>query len=210
LSEAIDDVGAAILAGGLSRRMGDNKALLRLEEGGSTIIEVAVARLAEAGLPPPTVITNSPKDYSFLGLECVPDDIKGAGALGGLLTALSHTQHERVLVVACDMPELNVGLLRYMLAEQGEYDAIVPKWHDGGQVRVEPLHAIYSTTCLETIRKQIERGELKMGNFLEEINVRYLAEDEMRLYDPELRSFVNVNTPQEWLQVKKRGGGDEP
>src|SRR6516225_9729854 len=164
MSETIKNAGAAILAGGLSRRMGGNQALLRLEEGGPTISEMVVARLTQAGLPAPIVITNNPAEYSFLGLECMPDDIRGAGALGGLLTVLSHSEHERVLVVACDMPELNVELLRYMPAQQGDHDAVVPRWDDGGETRVEPLHAIYSTNCIEVIRRQIERGELKVSN----------------------------------------------
>jgi len=209
MSETITSVGAAILAGGLSRRMGRNKALLSLEEGGPTIIEGVVARLAAAGLHHPIVVTNSPEEYNFLGLECVSDDILGAGALGGLLTALSHSEHERVLVVECDMPELNVELLRYMLAQQGDHDAIVPEWNDGGRSRVEPLHAVYSTRCVEVIRKQIEVGRLKMSNFLDEIKVRYLTEGEMRRYDPELRSFANVNTPQEWQQMAQRAGRSE-
>ena len=82
-----EPVGAAILAGGQSRRMGANKALMRLDEGGPTVIEMVVARLGEAGLHDPLLVTNSPEEYLFLGLESVRDDIEGAGALGGILTA---------------------------------------------------------------------------------------------------------------------------
>src|SRR6266511_914784 len=83
--------GAAILAGGRSTRMGTNKALLRIEPGGPTLIELVVARLIEAGIPPTLLVTSPatlmPDEYAFLGLPTAPDDIPGAGALGGILTA---------------------------------------------------------------------------------------------------------------------------
>src|SRR5438874_9473550 len=103
-----EQVGAAILAGGQSKRMGANKALMRLKEGGPTVIEMVVARLAEAGLRAPMLVTNNPEEYRFLGLESVRDDIEGAGALGGILTALRHSISNKVFVVACDMPLLSV------------------------------------------------------------------------------------------------------
>jgi molybdopterin-guanine dinucleotide biosynthesis protein A len=203
MQEGKGAIGAAILAGGLSSRMGGNKALLRLGSGGPTIIETVVTRLAQAGLHKPLLVANRPEEYDFLGLERMPDDIAGAGALGGILTALNHSRQSRVFVVACDMPLLNVALLKHMLAIRGDYDALVPRWHDAEQVRVEPLHAIYSTGCAPTIRKQIERGRLKVSAFLDEINVAFLDEDELRRYDPDLRSFSNINTPDEWEAMRE-------
>jgi molybdopterin-guanine dinucleotide biosynthesis protein A len=197
------DIRAAILAGGASRRMGTNKALLRLQRDGPCLIEMVVARLAEAGLSAPMLVTNSPHEYAFLGLESVPDDIEGAGTLGGVLTALNHAQTGRVLVVACDMPWLDPDLLRYMLSRPGQYDALVPKWSDHGQTRVEPLHAIYSQSSIAPIEQQIKSGNLKASALLHHINVSYLTEAEIREYDPQMKSFFNVNTPQQWQQAKK-------
>jgi molybdopterin-guanine dinucleotide biosynthesis protein A len=199
-------VGAAILAGGQSRRMGINKALMRLDEGGPTVIEMVVARLAEPGLVAPILVTNSPEEYRFLGLESVRDDIEGVGALGGILTALRHSTCSKVFVVACDMPLLSVRLINHMLSVAGEYDALVPRWNEGKQVRVEPLHAIYSILCAEAADKRIREGRLKVSNFLGEIKVTYLDENEMRRYDPRLRSFCNVNTPEEWESLKREAG----
>ena len=106
-----------------------------------------------------------------------------------------------VLVVACDMPLLNVRFIRHMLSVAGEYDALVPRWGSGKEVRVEPLHAIYSAGCADVAEKRIRRGELKISNFLDEINVSYLDESVIRRYDPGLRSFYNVNTPEEWQRL---------
>ncbi len=186
--------------------MGANKALMRLNEGGPTVIEMVVARLAEAGLVTPMLVTNSPEEYRFLGLESVRDDIEGAGALGGILTALRHSASRRVFVVACDMPLLSVRLIEHILSVAGDYDALVPRWSEGNRVRVEPLHAIYSVSCAEVAERQIREGRLKVSNFLNEINVTYLEEGEIRRYDPGLRSFYNVNTPEEWERLKREVG----
>ena len=183
--------------------MGANKALIRLDEGGPTIVETVVARLTEAGFAPPLLVTNTPEEYAFLGLKCVPDDIQGVGALGGILTALNHSASSRVLIVACDMPLLNVPLLQYMASIPGDFDTLVPRWNDNGQARVEPLHAIYARRCAPIIEKQITEGNLKVTNLFDRINVAYLNEDTIKLYDPLLKSFVNLNTP---LDLKNRGG----
>jgi molybdopterin-guanine dinucleotide biosynthesis protein A len=203
-----DKVEVAILAGGQSRRMGTNKALMRLDEGGPTVIETVVARLREAGLRAPLLVTNNPEEYSFMGLESVRDDIEGAGALGGLGTALRHSRGSRVLVVACDMPLLSVRLIKHMRSVAGQYEALVPRWNEGKQVRVEPLHAIYSVGCAEAAERQIREGRLKVSSFLDGINVTYLDELEIRRYDPELRSFYNVNTPEGWGRLKREVGNE--
>jgi molybdenum cofactor guanylyltransferase len=180
--------------------MGPDKALLRARAGGPTTVEAVAARLREAGLPPSLLVTNTPDDYAFLSVPLATDDLPGAGALGGIYTALNRLRHERVLVVACDMPLLNPALLRYLAALPGDPDVIVPRWHDReGREQVEPLHAIYSRRCLEPLRRRIESGNLKAAGLLEEVEVRYVDEGELRQYDPELVSFRNINTPEEWV-----------
>jgi molybdopterin-guanine dinucleotide biosynthesis protein A len=203
-------VGAAILAGGHSTRMGTDKALLRAWPGGPAMIEMVAARLLEAGLPPALLVTNTPERYAFLGLRMVPDDLPGAGPLGGILTALVHSPLPRVLVVACDMPLLNPDLLRYMASLPDDADAIVPRHaglEDTAALRPEPLHAIYSRRCIEPIRRRLERrgGKIPLGSgsvvsLLGELNVKYVEEDELRAHDPYLLSFRNINTPQEWAE----------
>lgn len=192
-------LGVAVLAGGASSRMGTNKALLRARPGGPTMIETAVARLTEAGLAPHLLVTNSPGTVSFLNIPTAPDDTPGAGPLGGIYTALNHLACERILVVACDMPLLNPRLLRYMASLPAAADALVPRWTGAeGSPHIETLHAIYSRQCVEPIRRRIEAGKLMVRALLDELNVQYLDEAEMRRYDPGLVSFRNVNTPEEW------------
>lgn len=200
----IEQTGSAVLAGGRSSRMGTDKALMPLVAGGPLMIEVVVARLEEAGLDAPLLVTNNPDAYSFLGLATARDDLPGAGPLGGIFTALSRAQQGRVLVVACDMPLLSPPLLRYMAQLPDDSDAVIPRWRDDeGRERVEPLHAIYSRRCLGPLREQIEAGHLKAGDFASRIAARFLSGKEMRSYDPQLRSFLNVNTPEEWAAIRR-------
>jgi molybdopterin-guanine dinucleotide biosynthesis protein A len=195
-------VGAAILAGGESSRMGENKALLRLAPGGPTLVETVVARLGEAGNESPLLVAYSPADYAFLRLPIFPDSVQGKGALGGILTALQRSTQERVLVVGCDMPALNPALLRYMSRQPAGYDAYVPAWKSqSGERQVEPLHAVYGRSCIPEIEGRIREGRLKLSDLLDALNVLYLPEADMRKYDPDLRSFSNINTPEEWAAL---------
>jgi molybdopterin-guanine dinucleotide biosynthesis protein A len=200
-----DGLGVALLAGGASARMGTNKALLRAHPGSPTMIEGVVARLGEAGLAPHLLVTNTPSTFAFLGIPMQPDDIPGAGPLGGIYTALHHLPYERTLMVGCDMPLLNAGLLRYMAGLPPGADVLVPRWTGaGGSSNVETLHAIYSRRCIEPMRRRIEAGRLKVQALLDEVSVRYVEEAEMRRHDPELESFRNANTPGEWEWLRGR------
>src|SRR6476469_2588830 len=113
-SSALPTTGGVILAGGRSTRMGASKALLRIRPQDPTLIELVAARLKEAGLWPPLLVTNTPDEYAFLGLPTVSDEVPGAGPLGGILTGLIRSPGERIFVVGCDMPLLNPSLIKYM------------------------------------------------------------------------------------------------
>ncbi len=194
-------IGAAILVGGASSRMGSDKALLRLRPDGPTLIESVILRLRQAGFEPPLLVTNRPEAYAFLRLPMLPDEVPGAGPLGGVLAALCRSSYEYTLVTGCDMPLLNPALLRHMAARHTTADVLVPRWtNKDGRVQNETLHTIYSRSCIEPIRRRIAAGDLKMADLLLEINVEYLEEDELRLYDPELDGFRNINTPKEWAE----------
>jgi len=197
------DTRAAILAGGTSSRVGLNKALLRLREDGPTLIEIVVGKLWEAGFSAPLLLTNSPLEYSFLGLETAADEVPGAGPLAGIVAGLEHSRHERMLVVACDMPLLNPPLLRFMASLPGGYEAIVPRWRDAtGEARVEPLHAIYSKACVPHIRRRLASGDYRAHALFQDLSVRYVQNAEIRRFDPQFESFRNVNTLEDWEELR--------
>lgn len=182
--------------------MGGNKALLRVRPGGPTLIETVAARLAEAGLGPSLVVTNTPEEYTFLSLPMVSDEVPGAGPLGGILAGLAHSSTERVFVAGCDMPLLSPPLIRYMVSLPDDAGVIIPSWTSkDGRQQVETLHALYSRRCIEPIRRRIAAGRLKAADLLEDVSVRYVPEEELRRFDPDLNSFRNVNTPEEWQEL---------
>ena len=192
---------AAILAGGQSSRMGTNKAFVSLK--GRPLIEHVLDRLAQVPAIAETIlIANTPADYAHLELPTFVDRIPDKASLGGIYTALHHSQHPYTLVVACDMPLLNPRLLAHMAAlcasEQQPYDVIVPR-QDGYP---QALHAIYGKTCLPPIRADIEADRLKVIGFYDAVRVRYLDEPEYAELDPHGWSFINVNTPDDLARVR--------
>src|SRR5512135_2970118 len=146
-----------IQAGGESRRMGQNKALLPFH--GQPLIERVVKRL-KSSADELILTANQPELFQFLGLPIFPDLIPGKGSLGGLYTALSAAHFPLVAVVACDMPFINPALLvaEQNLLVQGSWDVAIPRSEEG----LEPLHAVYrKDACLTPIRRALEEGRLR-------------------------------------------------
>ncbi len=189
----------AIQAGGQSRRMGQDKALLPFL--GKPLITRIWERLKPIA-DEIIVTTNCPKAYQFLGLPLFPDLIPGRGALGGLLTALTSASQPLVIVVACDMPFISSALL---LAErdlllQTQADAVVP--HLG--VGSEPFHAVYRrAACLPAIQSAIESDKWRADAWFSQAKIVLMREEQIRQVDPQYLSFSNVNTPEELQQAER-------
>jgi len=185
----VPTIGTAILAGGQSRRMGADKSFILLD--GRPIFEHVLTCVRELELPT-LLVTNSPEKYTPYHLPMAADILPGQGSLGGLYTAIWSSATEFTLCVACDMPFLNGPLLRHLLDLCSiEWDVIVPRIRG----YPEAMHAIYGKGCLNPIRNNISQGNLKVSGFFDQVKVCYVEEDEIRRFDPALRSFINVNTP---------------
>jgi molybdenum cofactor guanylyltransferase len=182
-------VAGIVLAGGRSRRMGQDKALLRVG-GGPPLISLVVDRL-RALVGEVIVVTSDGARLGALPARIVPDVYADAGPLSGIYSGLLATDRERALVTACDMPFLSSRLLAYLLQVSGSHDVVLPRLVSGF---LEPLHAVYSQTCREVFRRQLDAGRYSAIGYLDQVKVRYVEEAELRRFDPELRSFFNVNT----------------
>ncbi len=192
-----DGITIAILAGGRSSRMGTDKSFAPLL--GKTLIQHVLARLTPLGAPI-ILITNRPDDYAPLGLPMFGDVIPDKGSLGGLYSAVTHSPTGHTLCVACDMPFLNPTLLEHLIGLRQGYDVIVPRINGFP----ETLHAVYHKTCLGPMREQIEQDRLKIVGFFGQVRVRFVEEAEVKRFDPDLRSFVNVNTPEELAEIQRQ------
>jgi molybdopterin-guanine dinucleotide biosynthesis protein A len=183
-----------VLAGGENRRMGKDKAFLKL--AGMPMIE-HVLRSLKAACRDIIIVTNSPQLYKAYGVSVVTDAFDGRGPLTGIYSGLRKSADEYNFVVACDMPFLNPRLLAYMGSLAGGYDIVVPKV-DG---MVEPLHAVYRKELLSVIEAQIMRYEQQIRVLFEKQRVRYVTAEEINRFDPARKSFKNLNTPQEYEEA---------
>ncbi|MBK8137205.1 MAG: molybdenum cofactor guanylyltransferase [Anaerolineae bacterium] len=184
----ISDVSIAILAGGQSRRMGTDKSFVTLN--GKTMIERVLDQVLALDLPV-VIVANQVERYSDFGLPVFPDVIEGKGSLGGLYTALFHSSTTYTVCVACDMPFLSPQLLTYLIQLRHEYDAVVPEVNR----RLQPLHAVYNRTCLKPLKTLIERNQLAIYGLYNFINTRVVPQSTLARLATDLRSFDNVNTP---------------
>jgi molybdopterin-guanine dinucleotide biosynthesis protein A len=188
----VGPISAVILAGGRSTRLGLNKAFLEIN--GQPLIERIVDRLAQM-CEEIIIVTNEVDEYEHLEAIVVPDVVPGKGALGGIYSGLQAASNPHSLIVACDMPFLNLTLLRYMQGFAEAYDVVIPRV---GQF-VEALHAIYSKRCLPHIERRVQAGELQITRFLSDVRVGYVEQEEIEIFDPDHLSFFNINS-QEDLQ----------
>jgi molybdopterin-guanine dinucleotide biosynthesis protein A len=177
--------------------MGQDKAFLKV--GGQTVIErvLAVVRPLTDDL---FIGTNAPEKYQPLAVRLVPDIYPDKAALGGIYTAIAAARHPYVLVVACDMPLLNQALLRYLIALAPTAAVVVPLVEPP---QPETTHAVYSKACLEPIERRLLANQLRITGFFADVSVRYVERAEIAQVDPQFSSFVNMNTPAEWEQVRK-------
>jgi molybdopterin-guanine dinucleotide biosynthesis protein A len=194
IDPSLRGITGVILAGGKSTRYGTNKAFAEVQ--GVRLIERTI-RVMGSVCPRLLLVTNTPAEYAYLQLPMVEDLIKGLGPLGGIYTGLEVIEDENGLFVACDMPFLREDLLRYLVTLRGDFDAVVPRidW------MVEPLHALYTKKCLPSLRKFIRSQELQILKFFQKIRVRYLEEEEIRKVDPDLKSFFNINRPEDLERI---------
>jgi len=181
-------VSAIILAGGNSSRLGRDKALVKIHNS-STIIHTIVEKLQV--ISDDVIIVTNGQKYANLGVKLTSDIYINSGPLAGLHSGLLVAKHSHSLVVACDMPFLNVKLLNYMVSQPLDYDALVPKIEGW----LEPLHAIYSRQCIGPIERMLKAHRFKMHDLLDTVVIQHLFKDTVKMFDPQYRSFLNINSP---------------
>jgi molybdopterin-guanine dinucleotide biosynthesis protein A len=196
-------VSVAILAGGLSRRMGKDKALLPL--AGRAVIEWVLDRVVTLS-DDVSLITNTPEKYRHLSYRIIEDVYPGKGSLGGIYTAIHAASYSYCLVVACDMPFLNTELLRYLVDSVPGFDVVVPRIEQFP----ETTHAVYGKRCLEPIRRRLLADQLKIIGFFDNVEVRYVEREDIARFDPTFRSFLNMNTPDDWERVRRMAEEESP
>jgi molybdopterin-guanine dinucleotide biosynthesis protein A len=184
----IRNISAAIMAGGRSRRMGRNKALL-LYEGKPLIAHVyeTLQTLFEDIF----LVTNDPSLFDYLPCAKISDRVPGKGPISGVDAALRHSRHPYVLVVGCDTPFLSPSLLKLLIGNAVEVDLVIPYGPKGP----EPLCAVYGKKCLPRIEESIRKGNFTLVELGKGLRTREVLLEEVATVDPDFRSFRNINTP---------------
>ena len=186
-----------ILSGGKNIRMGKNKAFIEIE--GTPIIQ-RIQTLFERLFDEIIIVTHQKELFSNLNANIYPDLIPNQGVLGGLYTGLFFSSFTFSFCVACDMPFLKDSVIKYLIKNIENSDVVVPKTKDG----LHPLHAIYSKNCLEPIKKIIDLKKYRIVDFYPMVKVKIIDEHEFFSLDPMRESFINVNTPEELVLIKKK------
>lgn len=186
------DVSCIILAGGKSSRLGRNKVIETI--GNRSLLERVVSCLT---FFKSEIIIVSAKDSSlpeltdYPRLRTVQDVYPGKGTIGGIYTGLVTSKTFYNLIVACDMPFLNLSLMQFMINQAEGYDVVIPRTKN--QI-LEPLHAVYSRNCISHLEFLIQQNRLSVLELYPMVKVKYIEEAEISQYDPAHTSFFNINT----------------
>jgi len=186
------DATCIILAGGKSVRLGRNKVVEKI--GAQSLLERVVSILQ--GLSCEIIVVAGadsvlPELKGVPDLKVVKDIYPGKGSQGGIYTGLVSSHNFHNLVIGCDMPFLNTDLIKYLFNIAYGFDVVVPRLSSD---IFEPLHAVYSQSCIVPLELLIKQDKLRILDLYEMVTVRYVTGGEIDRFDPERRSFFNINT----------------
>lgn len=187
---------AAILWGGKSSRMGQDKGFLPLHS--KPVIEAIIDKLSP--LSDELILVTHHSDYQNSKVtRIIADEIPELGPLEGLKMALQEAAHPKIFVAGCDAPFLSEALIRLMLAQSSLQGCVISE--AGGTIH--PFPGIYSKALLPQVRHSLEKNELKMTTFCDKVRAQILPEEKVRKVDPQLQSYINLNTPDDYYKALK-------
>ncbi|MGI6704183.1 MAG: molybdenum cofactor guanylyltransferase [Clostridia bacterium] len=198
---------AIILAGGKSKRMGFDKALMEI--CGQPIVGLIIKQLRKV-FDDIIVVTNNPDGFSGLDARITSDILRDSGPLGGIHAGLMHSKSQYAFLTACDMPIVSPEYAKYMteIAQEELPHAVISEkgsW-------IEPFHALYSRELTEDIERSVKRGIYKIFDVLKYKNVIRISENKVREYSPDLGVFTNLNhikDLEEFLSRMEVGGMED-
>lgn len=200
------DTSCIVLAGGKGLRLGHDKTLEII--GDRSLLQWVIFNLSSFNNDIIIVTTTQQSFLEFISypkLTIIADTFPGKGPLGGIYTGLAVSNSSDNLVVACDMPFLNRALLSYMMQLSVNFDIVVPRLGN----MVEPLHAVYSKSCLTAIEGLLKQENLRITELFNLVRVRYVEAEEINRFDPNHLSFFNVNTKADLTRARELVKSDD-
>ncbi|MEW6675751.1 MAG: molybdenum cofactor guanylyltransferase [Nitrospirota bacterium] len=214
---------ALILAGGENKRLSVLKGFIEIK--GKRIIESNIELLSSI-FDRVIISTNNPEIYFYLGVPMVGDILKYRGPMTGILSVLISLEVPEIFVTACDMPFIKPELIRYIIDKWTQNTdtcsafsvqrsatknsslvtshSLLKRWDAVISIfdkKPQPLLGIYSKRIAKSMEESIKQGEKSLKRFLQRIDVLYIDEGKVRAIDPEGRSFININTMEDYKQV---------
>lgn len=203
-SHVLPGLAGVVLAGGRSRRMGSDKALLPVPGLASRTFVEHLASLLAALCTEVLLVARdemSGQEYASVSSQrtwrLVCDQEPGQGPLMGLYSGLRATTVSHALVLAVDLPCVQPALLAWLGAFPLTDELLVPRVAGIAQV----LLARYPRTLLPTLEACLRAGRRDPRALLDHAPVRFLEEEQLRAVDPDLRSFANINTPEDFARA---------
>jgi molybdopterin-guanine dinucleotide biosynthesis protein A len=197
----IKDISGVILAGGKNTRYPTIKSYIKI--GDSTIIERNL-RILKNIFEEVFISTNSPELYFRLGVPLFGDVIPSKGPMSGLYSLLSNIRNNCLFVVACDMPFVKESLISFIcerhreISRKLDVDATIPVYKDEPQ----PLLGIYCKGIITHLKECVLKERTSLKKFLNEIRTYFIDYDEFSYLDPEGVSFININTEEDYKNIK--------
>jgi len=181
-----------ILAGGQSRRMGRNKALIRFED--TSVIEHVMSSIP-ASREYIKVVTNDPKPFDFLSVALIADTYPNLGPISGVHAGLLDSSFQFNFFIACDMPLVSTELVKFLLSRHKDEDIFGLRSERGA----EPLCAIYSKNCVSVIEEQIGIGNYSLHDLFKKVPSNFVE-------PPDSAQLFNMNTPLDLEKLKSQTG----
>jgi len=189
---------AVILVGGEARRANGQEKYFFVYEG-RTFIERLIDSLRPV-VDEIILVARDPEQckrfYAIEGVRCITDIRTGIGPIGGLHAGAMAARGDYIFVSACDMPCIESSVVRYLFESIDNYDAAIPSWNYD---MIEPLHAVYRRSVLMDYLKS--HDSLSLRPMIRSINTRYVPVEELRQFDPGLRTFTNINKLEDLEQI---------
>lgn len=198
-----EQITGIILAGGESKRMGENKALLKF--GGLTVIEIILSKLQKF-FGDILIITNTPESFEELGIEIFEDIYPGFGPLSGIHSGLTNSKTEKCFFISCDLPLVTDEMIDFIINYKTDKNIVLYK---NGRYN-EKLFGVYSRRCLQLADKLLKESEkdkktgkqnVSMNSLLSICEKEIINFEALPFYNPE--SFLNMNTKDEYLRIKE-------
>jgi molybdopterin-guanine dinucleotide biosynthesis protein A len=205
-NQKIKRITGVILAGGQNTRFPIQKGFISIK--GIAIIDRNLA-LMKSLFRDVLVSTNTPEAYFSLGTPLVGDMLPSRGPMAGIYTSLINSRDPSIFVSACDMPFLDASVIRLVCKKYGEQsngdhiDAVIPVFDN----KPQPLLGVYCNTVLPALEEGILNDKVSLRQFLKEIRVCFVDEADVRLVDPRGKSFVNINTVDDYEMISGEKDG---